>query len=401
MDQLAATVAARLENNHPASGMARVMARGIRTRKTSVQSIELQGSAAGGVLAVRAEALIDSRNNLRTAARLRRERQGLRVQLDSLNILSSQRPWALRHPVDMLFGDSVRIDDFVLASAAHRVAVNGIINRRGDQDFQVDIDAVRIQPIAHLLGADQLDGELNASARLKGPAATPDLQAEWDVAVRSRDRDLGTVRGRAGWNSEGLRIDGRVAPPKSDSLSLKGRLPLSLSLSSSESGRGLAARIPGGELVLDAVGDNVDISKFQPLFDPEKLQLGGRLFLNAHARGSLEALRLAGDIVVRQAEFRVRPLAKYHDGLLRLALDGAEARIVEGRFESGKGQAKLAGKIGFDRFPQLTLDIGAKAQNFAAVSDDQLRAGATGDLHLGGNLKNPRLSITARIHNTD
>ncbi|HKP50872.1 MAG TPA: translocation/assembly module TamB domain-containing protein, partial [Gemmatimonadales bacterium] len=347
------------------------------------------------------EAVIDARSNLRTAARLRRDREGLRVRLDSLDILSNQRPWALRHPVDMLFGDSIRIDDFVLASEAHRLAVNGVINRRGDQDFQVDIDAVRIQPIAHLLGAGELDGELNASARLKGPAVAPNLQAEWDVAIRSRDRDLGTVRGRAGWNNEGLRIDGRVAPLKTDSLLLKGRLPLSLSLSSSDSGRGLAARIPGGELVLDAVGDNVDLRKLQPLFDPEKLQLGGRLFLNAHARGSFEALRLAGDVVVRQAEFRIRPLAKYHDGLLRLALDGAQARIVEGRFESGNGEAKLAGKIGFEQFPQLTLDIGAKVQNFAALSDDQLRAGATGDVHLGGNVKNPRLSITARLQNTD
>ncbi|HKP49689.1 MAG TPA: hypothetical protein VJU17_06700, partial [Gemmatimonadales bacterium] len=150
LDQLAATVAARLEKNHPASGTARVVARGVRTRKTSIQSIEVQGTGAGGELTVRAEALIDSRNNLRTAARLRREPPGLRVQLDSLNILSNQRPWALRHPVDMLFGDSIRVDDFVLASEAHRVAVNGIINRKANQDFQVDIDAVRIQPIAHL-----------------------------------------------------------------------------------------------------------------------------------------------------------------------------------------------------------------------------------------------------------
>ena len=401
LDQLAATGAARLERNHLASGMARVMARGIRTRKTSIQSIQVQGSADGGELAVRGEALIDSRSNLRTAARLRRDPQGLRIRLDSLNVLSNQRPWALRHPVDMLFGDSVRIDDFVLASEAHRVAVNGIINRRGNQDFQIDVDALRLQPIAHLLGAGQLDGNLNVSARLKGPAAAPDLQAEWDVAVRSRDRDLGTLRGRAAWNSRGLNIDGRIAPQKSDSVSLKGRLPLSLSLSPRDSGRGLAASIPGGDLVFDAVGDNVDISKLQPLFDPEKLQLGGRLFLNAHARGSLEAPRLAGDIAVRRAEFRIRPLAKYHDGLLRLALNGAEARIVEGRFESGKGVAKLAGKIGFDQFPQLTLDIGAKVQNFAALSDDQLRAGATGDVHLGGNVKNPRLSITARLQNTD
>ncbi|MFL5514441.1 MAG: translocation/assembly module TamB domain-containing protein, partial [Gemmatimonadales bacterium] len=401
LDQLAATVAARLEKGHPASATARVTARGIRTRTTSVQSIEVQGSAAGGELAVRGEALIDSRSNLRTAARLRRERQGLRVELDSLNILSNQRPWALRHPVNMLFGDSIRIDDFVLSSEAHRVAVNGIINRRGDQDFQIDIDAVRIQPIAHLLGAGQLDGELNASGHLKGPAAAPDLQAEWDAAVRSRDRDLGTVRGRAGWNTDGLKIDGRVAPLESDSLTLRGRLPLSLSLSSSDSTRALIARIPGGELALDADGDNVDLSKLQPLFDPEKLQLGGRLFLNAHARGSFAALRLAGDIVVRQAEFRIRPLARYHEGLIRLALEGAEARIVEGRFESGKGEARLAGKLAFDQFPRLTLDIGATVQNFAALSDDQLRASATGDVHLGGNVKNPRLSIRARLQNTD
>ena len=344
LDQLAATVAARLEKNHPASGMARVTARGIRTRKTSVQSIEVQASGAGGELAVRGEALIDSRSNLRTVARLRRERQGLRVQLDSLNILSNQRPWALRHPVDMLFGDSVRIENFVLASEAHRVAVNGIINPRGDQDFQVDIDAVRIQPIAHLLGAGQLDGELNASARLKGPAAAPDLQAEWDVALRSRDRDLGMVRGRAGWNTEGLKIDGTVAPLESDSLTVRGRLPLSLSLSSRESGRGLIARIPAGELALDVEGREIDLRKFQPLLNPDQIRgLEGLLSVDAHAGGSLDPLNLAGAVILEEGKVQVPSIGGSYKAQLKLDLSGQEARLTQGRIEGGKGRMDLAG----------------------------------------------------------
>jgi autotransporter translocation and assembly factor TamB len=402
LDQLAATVAARLEKDHPASATARVTARGIRTRKTSVQSIEVLGSAAGGELAMRAEALIDSRSNLRTSARLRREGQGLRVQLDSLDILSNQRPWTLRHPVDMLFGDSVRIDDFVLASEAHRVAVNGTINRRGNQDFQVDIDGVRIQPIAHLLGADQLDGELNASARLKGTAAAPDLQAEWDLAVRSRDRDLGTVRGRAGWNREGLRIDGMVAPPKSDSLSLKGQLPLSLSLSSSDSGRGLAARIPGGTLALDVEGREIDLRKLQPLLSPDEIRgLEGLLSVDAHAGGSLDQLNLAGAVILQKARVQIPSTGASYKGQFKLDLSGQEARLTQARIQGGKGRMDLQGRVRLHAFPIVEFDVTSRVDQFRAFSGEQIRASLSGDLKLGGTSKTPMLSGTVRLHDTD
>jgi autotransporter translocation and assembly factor TamB len=401
LDQLAATVAARLEKDHPASATARVTARGIRTRKTSVQSIEVLGSAAGGELAVRADALIDSRSNLRTVARLRRERQGIRVQLDSLDILSNQRPWALRHPVDMLFGDSVRIDDFVLASEGHQVALNGIINRRGNQDFQVDIDGVRIQPIAHLVGADQLDGELNVSARLKGPATAPDLQAEWDVAVRSRDRDLGTVRGRAGWNGEGLRIAGRVAPQKSDSLSLKGQLPLSLSLSS-DSGRGLVARIPGGKLALDVEGRVIDLRKFQPLLSPDEIRgLEGLLSVDAHAGGSLDQLNLSGAVILQKAKVQIPSTGASYKGQLKLDLAGQEARLTQARIEGGKGRMDLQGRVRLHAFPTVEFDVTSKVHQFRAFSGEQIRASLSGDLKLGGTSKAPMLSGAVRLHDTD
>jgi autotransporter translocation and assembly factor TamB len=399
--QLAGSGRAELTRKQLVVGNAEVSAQGIRSGNRWVQSIHATGSFHQGELVLRSDLLVDARHEAQIAARLHPKASEDQLQLETVNLRVEQRRWALRHPVAITYGKRIRVNDLVLSAGPHRIAVDGVIDPNGDQAFKVNIDSLQLGELSELLGKDQLDGVLNSSAELSGSAGEPRLTAKWDVDARSRKRDVGRIRGNLEWSNRGLVLATNVHSSKGDSLIVNGRIPLALTLAPADSAGKRVSRIPAGELVFDAVGDNVDISKFQPLFNPEKLQIGGRLFLNAHARGSFEALRLAGDIVVRQAEFRITPLARYHDGLLRLALEGEEARIVEGRFESGEGEAVLGGKIGFGEFPMLTLDIGAKLRKFAALSDDQLRAGATGDVHLGGDVKNPRLSITARLQNTD
>jgi autotransporter translocation and assembly factor TamB len=47
------------------------------------------------------------------------------------------------------------------------------------------------------------------------------------------------------------------------------------------------------------------------------------------------------------------------------------------------------------------LDLHAKVQEFEAISIDELRARVTGDVHLGGDVKTPRLSGKVLLHNSD
>ncbi len=401
VDQLVASGHAELVRNHLSTGRGEVSAREIRTKKRSLQSLVAQGSFRNGELGLRGEALVDARHQAMIAVRLAPAAKEDQLHLDTLNLRVDQRHWALSHPVAITYGERIRVNDLALSAGPHRVAVDGVIDPRGEQGLKVNIDSLPLEEFSQLAGLGELDGQLNASAHLAGPAARPALTASWDIAARARKRAVGRALGNVDWNSQGLNLVNTLRTPEGDSLKVNGRIPLALSLSPSDSGRRVA-RIPDGELAFDAVGQNIDLSKFQPLINPEKIRdVGGRLSLNAHARGTNEAPRFSGDIVVREGQIRIGPLAKYHHGSLQLRLEGQEARVVQGRFRSGEGEIDLGGKIGLDSLLRLALDVSGKVKEFAAISDGQLRATVTGDVHLGGQIKNPRATGTLRLHNTD
>ena len=147
--------------------------------------------------------------------------------------------------------------------------------------------------------------QLNAAVSLVGPAAQPALTANWDVDARARRKDVGRALGNVDWNRKGLKIVNILRTPAGDSLILNGQIPTALHLSPSDSS-GRVSRIPGGELAFDAVGHNLDLSKFQPLINPEKIRdLEGRLSIDAHARGTNDAPRLSGTISVREAQIKI------------------------------------------------------------------------------------------------
>jgi translocation and assembly module TamB len=399
--ELVGSARGQLAGSHLSSGTAELSARGIRSGKSSFRSILIQGSSRGDQIEVRGEALIDSHSDARVVARVHRGDHGNQVQLDTLNARIDRNRWALSHPVRISYGDRIRVDDFVLASGAHRIAVNGVIDRRGEQAFQVKIDSLRFQRIAQALGLGELGGELNMSASLTGPARSPNFHGDWDLAVQARDQAVGTARGRADWRSDGLTLDAKITPVKSDSLTVKGRLPFALSLSSSDSTQGLVTRIPGGELALDAVGRAIDMRKFQPLFDEEKIRdLRGKLSVDAHARGSLDRPQLSGNITLREAKVRIPSLGKTYKGELKLDLKRQEARVAQARIESGKGRVGLTGTIGMGAFP-ATLDLTSQLRDFRAASAEEFRASISGNLHLRGTIKAPILTGALQLHNTD
>jgi len=401
VDQIAASGRAELVNRELSVGRGEISARGIRTKKRSFQWLVAHGSLRDRKIGFRGEARIDARHHAVLAARLAPEAREDQLHLDTLNLRVDERRWALSHPVAITYGSRLRVNDLVLSAGPHRVAVDGVINPRGDQKFSVNIDSLPLEEFSQLAGLGELDGWLNASADLAGPAAQPKLTAKWDIAARARRRAVGRARGNVDWTSQGLNLVNTLRTPEGDSLKLSGQIPLALSLSASDSG-GRVTRIPDGELAFDAVGQNIDLSKFQSLINPEKIRdLEGRLSLDVHARGTNEAPLLSGHIAVREAQIRIGPMAKYHHGALDLRLEGQDARVVQGRFRSGEGQIDLGGKVGLKAFPSLALAVSGKLKEFTAISDDQLRATVTGDVHLGGHIENPRVDGTLRLHNTD
>ncbi|HZN96690.1 MAG TPA: translocation/assembly module TamB domain-containing protein, partial [Gemmatimonadales bacterium] len=399
---LAVTADGQLSGTRLSSGTADLSARDIRSGKSLLRSILIQGSAREGNLSLRVEALADARNKARVVARVSPEAHATRVQLDTLIARIDHRRWALTHPVEISYGDRIRVTDFRLASGSRLVTLNGVIDPRGEQSFDAAMDSLRLLPVARALGLDELDGVLNGAVSLRGPARSPRLRAEWDLAVNSRDQSAGSSGGRAVWGSDGLRLDAWVSPPKGDSLILRGQLPLALSLAPGDSGRGLVSRMPGGQLAIDARARNVEVKKFQSLLDPEQVRdLQGKLLVDVHARGTLEAPQLSGFVSLQEGKIKIPSLGATYRSNLKLRLSGQEVRFEQGRVRGNKGQMDLSGTVRLQAFPTLAFDIRSQVQNFRAASSNNFRAGLTGNLRLEGTGKAPTLSGALQLHDTD
>jgi translocation and assembly module TamB len=399
---LTVTADGQLSGSRLVSGTAELSAREIRSGKSSLQSIFIQGSGRGRDLNLWAEAVADARNKARLAARVSPEGRSTRVRLDTLIARVDHRRWALTGPAEISYGERIRVDDFRLSSGSRSVTLNGVIDPHGEQSFDVAMDSLRLLPMALALGLEELDGVLNGSASLRGPARSPRLRAEWDVAVNSRGRAAGTSGGRVGWGSDGLKLDAWVSPPQGDSLTLRGQFPLAFSLSSGDSGRALISRIPGGQLALDARARDVEIKKFQPLLDPEQVRnLRGKLSVDARARGTLDAPQLSGSVSLREAHLQIPSLGATYRSHLKLRLSGQEVRFEQGLIRGNKGQMDLTGTVRLQAFPTLAFDLRSRVQNFRAASSNAFRAGLTGDLSLTGSGKAPMLTGSLQLHDTD
>ena len=214
------------------AGTAELLAQAIHTGKSPVQSVQLKGSAlSAGEFRLRGETMIDAGRDARFAVRIHPGKPETRLRLDTLEATNRNGHWALAHPVDIRYGERFQLDDFVLASGRRRIAVDGTIDPKGQQKLSVRLDSLGIGAFTDLTGSGELDGVVNGMLDLTGPAAAPHAVADLSISLRARNKDVVSARSHLEWTNEGAEITGLLQhPKKNDSLSVRGRIPIALSL---------------------------------------------------------------------------------------------------------------------------------------------------------------------------
>jgi translocation and assembly module TamB len=367
---------------------------------TRLRKIGLQGNKQGSEVLLRIESVVDQERSARVVARLTPDRS--RLELDTLEVVVPKARWALAHPVGVGYGDRIEVEDFLLASGGRRIAINGVVDRRGEQQLTATIDSLELGPFVELLGAPEIDGELNGSLKLTGQAAEPRAQGAVHVVLRSGKKRVLGARGRVDWSSAGLRLDAGLDQSDGDSLTLRGRIPLALSLRAGDTS-GVVSRVRGGTLALDAVTDRFRIQALAPLVDPETIKdLEGSLRMNAHATGTLEAPQLAGDITVADAKLHIPRLgATYEKGQIRLGLQGREVRLTQVHLESGGGRLETTGTVRLQTFPKAAFDLQTKLSKFRVADADDIRTSLSGTVNLAGTTDAPVLTGSLQVRSTD
>jgi translocation and assembly module TamB len=402
--KLAASADGELKGFQLNNGKAELLARGIHTGRSPVQSVQLQASSASpGEFRFRGETLVEPGRDAHFAVRIHPGKAETRLSLDTLEARTRVAHWTLDHPVEIRYGKRIQVDDFVLASGRRRVLVNGTLDPGGQQQLSIRLDSLGIGALTDLGGSGELDGVVNGSLNLTGPAAAPHAVADLSLSLRSRNKDVAAARSHLDWTSQGAIVTGLLQHPKEgDSLSISGRIPVALSLANGDSLRGVS-RIPNGSLVLDVTSKGFDIKTFETLIDPETAKdLRGRLSLNAHAKGTLEEPNLTGEVNLTGVKVRIPRLgATYQKGRIQLQLQGQEARLTRARLESGGGRLDATGSIRMHEFPTVAVEITSTIKSFQVADAENLRSSLSGDLKLGGTLTSPVLTGSLELHNTD
>jgi translocation and assembly module TamB len=382
------------------NGTADVVLERLPVGKTTVRTVRLHGIKEGTALRLRGEVVVDPERNLLLVSSLDPDSASLR--LDTLRVQLAEDRWTLAHPVNIGYAGPIRVDDFSLVAKGRRITVDGVVNRRGEQRLHATVRALKLGRFADLLGAREVDGEINGTLDLSGPAAAPRVRGEVAFDMRARDKEVGTTRARIDWSAGGLLLDVGVRQKEGDSLIVKGRIPLAFSLAEDDTA-GMIRPVPGGQLALDAVTPRFQLDAVGGLLNPETVQkLRGRLVMDAHAAGTFQAPRLSGDIGLFDASVHIPRLgAKYERGQFRVGLQGQEIRVTSAHLESGDGHLEAQGAIQLRSFPQAAINLDSRLSNFRVADAQEFRSSVSGKLTLSGAGRAPVLKGTLEVSNTD
>ena len=385
-------------------GTGQVLLQGLSLSGRRIARLDIRGGYADRALSVHGDVDVDRVSGATVAARVFQDSAERRIELDTLNVKGERDTWALSHPVRLTWGQRLAVNDFALTSGGRRVAVDGTLDRQGEQRLAVRIDSLPLGWLGKALGVGSLDGKANGSLDLTGPAAAPRLTGNVALQLTSRSKKVGAVRGRVDWTGpQGLQVDLGLYHPKGDSLLLAGHIPLALSLGKADSSGGMVRPIPDGKLALDLTARGFGIDFLNPVLDPATIKdVRGRLTADAHAGGSLKAPALAGTLELTDASMRLSRLgAKYEKGRLRTALEGREIRLTEAHLVSGGGRVDAQGAVQFPPSSTPELDLAATLDNFRVADGENLRSTASGSVHLGGTPAAPSLDGSVSLKNTD
>ena len=139
-------------------------------------------------------------------------------------------------------------------------------------------------------------------------------------------------------------------------------------------------------LDLTARSSSLDLARLAAVFDVVQ-ESGGSLDLQLHARGTVAAPDLQGDLAIRKGALRLASTGEpYRDIDARLTLAGNRLEIGSLAAASSTGTLRAGGwlEIGERRLNQVVLDV--QARDFTVMNTDAVQGRLTGALEARGPL---------------
>ncbi|HET9325476.1 MAG TPA: translocation/assembly module TamB domain-containing protein [Candidatus Eisenbacteria bacterium] len=344
----------------------------------------------------------DERHRLRLIGSSLTDSLGQHLALDKLDIRADSASWALARPAAIDLGsDRFDVRSFELRSATGRISARGVVDRRGQQDFQLDLENVGLDVVSTWLGRPGLSGVLNAHVALEGAATAPRGSGSLELRLLSDDRPAGRIRSRLAWDGTRLGFGGGFATPQGDSMVWTGDLPLALSLAVSDSAH--AVRVAEGDVDVRLAAQRFPLAAFSALVDPRTVgDLEGTLDLDVRLKGTSRAVSGQGRVDVTGAAVPLPGLGvTYEDIDIHGAFQGDRLVVNRAHATSSKGSLDATGSLRFIGVTRVEPNLRIDSRKFVFVESTDLRAVASGKIDLTGTLTSPLVKGNVTIENSN
>jgi len=369
---------------------------GLRRAAFTISTLQAGGDLAGDSARVRISARLSTTDSMDAAGTIALSSEKRRITLETLAVHQPAARWRLRAPATIaLESGAFRIDDLVLAAdrGPGLLAARGGIDRRGQQDLDISLEAFRLGFLFALRGRPDLDGDVSGHLRLSGPAALPAVDAALVTSVRSVTAgEVIALDAHLESQNGALLLHGALRSPEARLIAFEGRLPLRLCLAA-DSAAARGPRLAGGLLAVESdglelivSGDRVPLHRFQPLLDPQFVgELDGWLDVDVRVPGPPDAPSGWARLHVSDGRLGI-PLwgVTYEDLALDTELAGNRLHLSRAEARSRNGRIVVRGDVTFARGALPAYDFTLAAEKFAVIRSRDLSAIVSGQLAVSG-----------------
>jgi translocation and assembly module TamB len=229
------------------------------------------------------------------------------------------------------------------SDSAQYIKAGGVFSQYGNEDFQFEIANVNIAGLLKSLGMDaEISGKINAEARLKGTASSPQLNGSLRIdkalAYGYQFSDFG---GEFNLANNRLNIDAQVVPLDTGLLEINANIPLAARFDS------MSFLVDSNAMVRGSLSlERFPLSAMQFLDEDEKVEG----FLNGQVKvgGTLKSPEPDGNIRLNNAAVLIPKYGiEYKDVMLDLRFSEDAAQLDSFYIKTNDGNLKASGTVDF------------------------------------------------------
>jgi len=315
------------------------------------------------------------------------------IRLDSLSVDLPTRRWRLARPVTVRWGDRIDPGGLELAAGSSRIALGGHLDRSGTQDLTIRLDSVPLAGFADLAGIQRLEGVLDGSLDVGGPASDVTLAGRLDARIGGTTGAV-TLRPAEGG---GLGVDVAWTDAQGDPLRVVGTVPFPVALT-----RGAPAPSTPGAVALDISARSFSLGWVTPFLGPLGVErFDAALTADGRLQGTLDQPSLTGSASLAGGRVEIpRQGVAYADVHGDLEFAGDHVHIPS-LTATSEGTAEVSGDIALAPLKRPGFDLKVHARRFQVVDNAWTRLRTTGDLTLSGDLGAPVVGGSVQLEATD